>query len=392
MAKPTAEEKIPAGRVPALLFTVIDGVARRALGASDATGEALAREVRALSELYTQRRAEIGEEDRTRLVAARLRFFMPRDLPKVALPLFELQRAGLLPRDRSWRVLDLGAGLGTTSVGVARFARAVDLADELSVTAVDLWAEGLAIFESLAAKLPAEDFAGLRVETRVQSLDRAAPKGPFDLILLGLSLNEWARGRSPEDAALLLARLGDVLSPEGAMVVLEPALRDEARFVQRTRDAIAKRGGALGIFAPCVSPAPCPMLANERDWCHAELGGELEGPLAEIARRAGLRRSRRTFAYLTLRCDGQSARGIAGPEARGYRVVSEVLASKGKREVFVCGDGALVRLRLMKRDRNEANADFADLMRGDLVEMERALPSESGALRLEASDPIRRSR
>jgi SAM-dependent methyltransferase len=393
MAKPTTSQKIPAGAglptpaVPSLLFHAIDQVAREELGAQDRAGEGLAEEVRALSTLYTQRREEIGEDDRTGLVAARLRFFLPRDLPKITLPLFELWRAGLLPAQRRWRVLDLGSGLGATSLGVARFARAMDAADVLELTAVDSWARGKRLLEALVQKLPREDFAEVRLTARIGAMQDAGPKGPFDLVVLGLSLNEWARGKQPRDAASLLSRLGERLAPGGSLIVIEPALRPEARFLQRTRDALS---GELRVFAPCVSGAPCPMLANERDWCHAELGGELEGGLAQIARRAGLRRSRRTFAYLTLRRDEENARDIAPPN--GYRVVSEVLSSKGKREVFVCGDGALVRLRVMNRDLGDVNEDLKNLRRGDLIGLDRALPRESGGFRLRAEDALRRSR
>jgi SAM-dependent methyltransferase len=391
MAKPTTSQKIPRVQpVPDLLFRAIDEVARETLGAHDRTGDALAEQVRALSILYTRRREEIGEDDRTDLVAARLRFFLPRDLPKITLPLHELWRAGLLPTARSWRVLDLGAGLGATSLGVARFARAVDAADTLELTAVDPWARGLRLLEAVVQALPSEDFATVRLEARVGGMDDPEPKGPFDLVLLGLSLNEWARGKTPRDAASLLSRLGSRLAPGGSLIIVEPALRAEARFLQGTRDELEARGGELRVFAPCVSTEPCPMLANERDWCHAELAGELDGRLAEVARRAGLRRSRRTFAYLTVRRDGESARSLARPH--GYRVVSEVLPSKGKREVFVCGDGALVRLRLVNRELNEKNEDLEGLRRGDLVELDHPIPRESGAVRLRADDALRRSR
>src|SRR5580704_397844 len=52
--------------------------------------------------------------------SARLGFSFARDVPKGAAAVRELVATGALPLDRTLRVLDLGAGLGATTWGLAR--------------------------------------------------------------------------------------------------------------------------------------------------------------------------------------------------------------------------------------------------------------------------------
>ena len=55
------------------------------------------------------------------------------------------------------------------------------------------------------------------------------------------------------------------------------------------------------------------------------------------------------------------------------RIVSDALSSKGKVERWLCDqDGRLTRLRLLDKDRTEANELFADGDRGTLVRIEGA--------------------
>ena len=172
-------------------LTTIDGVARRVLGPFDRTGEPLVHEIRQLSERYTRRGGAIRDAAVER--AARLRFFVPRDLPKVMGPLAELADGQALPKSQRWRVLDLGAGLGTTSLGAAAFAAKLSSPPEgLDVIAVEREA---ALLDGMRALADAATRDGLIVPMtlRAQSLDLTRgelPSGTFDLILLGLSLNE----------------------------------------------------------------------------------------------------------------------------------------------------------------------------------------------------------
>lgn len=362
------------------LLPIIDEVARKQLRGTDATGPALAEQVARLSTLYTRSRDDIGGDDASSaLLAARLRFFLPRDLPKVMAPLAGLLAEGALPSSRRPRVLDLGAGLGATCLGAARFGAVTGAFDGLEVIAVDPFEAGLRLLSALAARAEEGGLVPTEVNPVTRDMGRWLPGGYFDLIFFGLSLNEWSRNKSAEEAADLVERAANRLTDDGAIIILEPALKREARFLQATRDVLAKRG-KVDVFAPCMNQAPCPMLPSERDWCHASIEGELAPPLAEIARAAGLRRSRLTYAYLTLRL-AKAAGTKARPDSR-YRVVSDPRPSKGKVELFVCGGGEVVRLMRLKRQAGPANAAIDEARRGDLLTVEGPRDTDRGRLRL----------
>src|SRR5579863_3334869 len=99
--------------------------------------------------------------------AARLGFSFPRDAPKGAAAVRELVACGALPRDRPLRVLDLGAGLGATTWGLARALAAAGCRQALEATWVDSDAEALDLGTSiLRAKGGREGAISLQVRTR----------------------------------------------------------------------------------------------------------------------------------------------------------------------------------------------------------------------------------
>ncbi|MBC7174020.1 MAG: class I SAM-dependent methyltransferase, partial [Polyangiaceae bacterium] len=178
--------------------------------------EAFSRAVAETSRIYTRSRDDIERFASSRwALAARLGFFLPRDLLKVWGPLAALSRADALPKRAEWRVLDLGAGLGATALGAAHFAATSGAAERLSVTAVDRDAEALAELSRLARDAASLGLVPVEAETRTSDLFSPASwrGGPFDLVLVGLALNET---HDEEGAAALLRALSKTLAPGGA--------------------------------------------------------------------------------------------------------------------------------------------------------------------------------
>ena len=374
--------------VPERLIAAIDATAREVLGSADREGQALAREVARVSEVYTRRREEIATAATgPGALAARLRFFLPRDLPKVIAPLEELRRAGALPARRTWRVLDLGAGLGTTTLGAALFATTHDVAGELEVLAIDHDAQALRILRALAARTEEAGLARVTVETRTADVRSVEAGGPYDLILLGLVVNELGAGAA--ERAAMLRQLAGTLSEDGSIIVIEPALRETSRALHAVRDAIVAAGAPPNVFAPCLRGGGCPMLENERDWCHEDIHVALPAQLAEVARAAGLRFERLTYSYLTLRRDGRTLRDAVAPGsgAEPWRVVSGPMPSKGKLELFACGAPGRVRLVRLDRHKSEENARLDRADRGDVLRI-RGAADERKRLRIDRDTPV----
>lgn len=354
-------------------------LSRSRLGLAHLAGSRLSHAVTDISHTYTRERSAMGDLQGDDAVhSARLQFFLPRDLLKLHGPLAELASIGALPSARAglWRVLDLGAGLGSSSLGVARFAALRGSAERLHVTALDSDAEALWLFNELAQDLQTLPGVPTIVQTREHDFTKSAlPSsvgGPFELIVLGLVLNELATALSPSELAARMVAYAELLTDDGCVIIVEPALRETSRALHRVRDVLAARDAAPYVFAPCLHNAACPMLTRERDFCHERIMCELPSTLAQLAASAGLRERDLTYSYLTLHRQRRSLRELAGPNAWPFRVVSGQLATKGKREIWLCGPSGAPRAQRLDRHRSPHNEAFEAAERGSIATLDDA--------------------
>jgi len=237
--------------------------------------------------------------------------------------------------------------------------------------------------------------AGLAIELRTSCAAfgptrpaRLTP--PYELILLGFVLNELgdASVDTLRSRHAWLSRLCELLTPDGALVVLEPALREQSRSLQELRSLFAAGGGPPYVFAPCLHRAGCPLLERERDWCHEQLPLALPARAAQLARAAGLRTAQLSYSYLTLHAADRSLAELA-PGVAAYRVVSAPLRSKGKLELLVCGQHPTRRLQRLDRHASEANAAFDALQRGSVVQLLTDASAEAALVRVDARTGVR---
>lgn len=341
----------------------------------------LAPKVEELSRAYN---AGIAEGARTKLpLEARIAFSFPRDVPKGAAAVRELiaSRALLLPTNRPLRVVDLGAGLGAMTWGLVRALEASGATGRVEALLVDEDEEVLASAQGIARAAHAvfgDRPIELAVTTRAERLASATTRHagePVDVAIIGQLLSE-IDPRSPSaerietHASLLAHVLRTMVAEDGALVVIEPALRERTRHLHSVRDRLLELGEGVTVFAPCLHAARCPALAIETEWCHEDLPVDLPPWVVPLARAAGLRWQGLTFSYLVLRKDGRLAlpRRPPGDDFR-FRAVSDLLRSKGKTEVFACAeDGSRPRVRRLERDAgSEQGIQFHDIRRGDIV-------------------------
>jgi hypothetical protein len=231
---------------------------------------------------------------------------------------------GLVPFPQVRRALDLGAGTGAAGEAIrARFGG-------VEVVAVDrVGGPGIIVGDLSRPGRP------------------AGVEGRFDLIVAAHLLNELAPRLSVAERALLVTGwVDELMSAEGACVLVEPALRETGRALLEIRDRLVARG--LFVAAPCFWQGPCPALARERDWCHDAAPPAAEG------------RSRVDFSYLVLR-----RTGTAETDPGLFRVVSDRLEEKGKLRLFGCGPAGRHPLVRLTRERSDANAALDRLERGE---------------------------
>lgn len=338
--------------VPLELEDALYAATRAAIGDAALATPALARAIVDRSARYTSDRARLARPaDRTGDLAARAVFFSVTDALKIAIPLAELANRDALPVARPVRIVDLGAGCGAMTLG------ALTVLDDIEVTAIDRDPDALAIARTAIADFAARRGARARIATTVDDVTRAAIP-PCDLVVMGTVLNELDEDRACALVDRALAAIGD----DGAVIVVEPALRDTSRALHRVRDTILARGGH--VFAPCTRrAAPCPALADPDDWCHEDRPLALPPRTAELARLTHLRDSGMKLSYLTLRRRPRAL--VDDPDA--WRIVSAARVAKGKHEVFGCSDRGRMPLRLLKRHRTPDNRELERVERGDVV-------------------------
>jgi ribosomal protein RSM22 (predicted rRNA methylase) len=318
---------------------------------------------------------------------ARIAFSFARDVPKGAAAVRELVVAGALtlPSDRPLRIVDLGAGLGAMTWGIARaLATTGTSSPPIDALLVDEDADALAAAEAIAreaAARPGPHAPVLTLATRKERIAAGMKLPDADLVVLGQVLSELDVAMEPaarvaKHAALVADLLERVVAPGGALVVVEPALKGRTRHLHAVRDVLAE--GGTTVFAPCLHAKPCPVLAAEGDWCHEDLPVDLPPWLVPLARAAGLRWQGLTFSYLVLRRDERRLVGeldqAPGPARLHLRVISELLRTKGKAEIFACtANGERLRTRRLDRDARAegagaaATAAWSQLGRGDVV-------------------------
>jgi ribosomal protein RSM22 (predicted rRNA methylase) len=303
-------------------------------------------------------------------------FFTIADAIKVAVPVRELAARNALPAARPIRVIDLGAGCGAMSLGLV-----VSTQLPLAITAIDRDAAALGIAAASVRDLATRRKTATTIATRVDDATRAR-LADADIVVMGTLLNEL-----DESARLaMVERALGALSPDGAVIIIEPALRETSRALHTVRDAILARG-AVHVFAPCTRHAvPCPALADPTDWCHEDRAVTLPPRTAELARLTHLRDGGLKFSYLVLRLD---AKALA-EEPDAWRIVGEPRAQKGKVEVLGCSDAGRVPLRLLRRNRTAANRELERADRGDVMVVD-AAPGEERVEIEETTTVTRRS-
>jgi ribosomal protein RSM22 (predicted rRNA methylase) len=335
----------------------------------------LASDVVRLSRLLTSERdalpaAYLKDE---RLRNAYLAYFLPSNLSKIHKPLQELS---LHPRHllekETLRILDIGAGPGTASIGILDFFSQQERRPRLDFLAVDQVAGNLKAAEELFISTPhrkALDASLKTVQADIGGMVHLL-HGHFDMIVLSNILNElFAHDEAGNEkrAAIVSSILRRFLADDGSCIIIEPALRQTSRDMLVVRNTLVTQG--LHVYSPCVHAGKCPALENPRDWCHEDIPWEATPLVREIDRLTGLHKDSLKFSYLVLRKDSFSLSDVRGADT--YRVVSEPLVSKGKVEFYICGAGGRKLIIRLDRDATSLNKDYEKLRRGSLVTFER---------------------
>ena len=337
----------------------------------------LAADVVRLSRLLTRERdglpaAYLKDEGLRKAYRA---YFLPANLSKIHRPLRDL---GLHPQNlfsrKKLRVLDIGAGPGTASLGMLDFFSGQEHGPALEFLIVDQVMENLQEAEELfrVRRSTHSREASMRtIHADIAGMERTV-QGHFDVVILSNVLNEvfaHDEARTLKRVTLLQRILEKFLADNGSCIIIEPALRETSRELLLVRDGMLDLG--LHVYSPCFGRGKCPALVNPKDWCHEDIPWGPPALVQEIDKLIGLRKDSLKFTYLVLRKDGLSLADVCGPDA--FRVVSEPLVSKGKVEFYLCRAGERKLVIRQDKDATPGNRVLTDMKRGAVVRFEKLM-------------------
>ena len=186
----------------------------------------IARLSRAFTTEQAHRRPDYMADPRMR--RAYLAFFVPQYAAKVAQILERYADEGLLKLPQRPRVLDVGAGPLTGTMGAALYAGELGPS-----TAIDLARAALEAGAQLARSIGVEDVT-LVEASLVGPLARVVAATPVDLVIVAHVLNELGDPRrAVAQRAQLLTHLVQQLAPGGRLLVVEPGTRVHGRAQSR---------------------------------------------------------------------------------------------------------------------------------------------------------------
>ena len=219
------------------------------------------------------------------------------------------------------RILDIGAGPGTVSVGVARVLSCLDgmTAEITALERFDTHIEAyLAIVPGFLKNAGDKVTAG---KPLAKDITREIPEGEFDIIVCSNVINELT-SLDQEKKAELVMNLSKHLASDGNLVLIEPADLTNATMLRDLSRDVKKRG--LTIYAPCndlrgvyCTVSPCWTFQSYEDIRPTNLmfalGGEEE--------KYRFVNTDVKFSYAILRTDGHRKCGYKIPgEAKRARL------------------------------------------------------------------------
>ncbi|MCE7966452.1 MAG: methyltransferase domain-containing protein [Nitrospira sp.] len=340
----------------------------------------IAEAVSRLSLMFTREGLREGPPylDDPTLRAGYLTYFLPVNLAKVQLLLNESAPVlGVGGNERPFRVLDVGCGPGTGLLGILDWVRRHEAGgtQAFEATGVDCSSKALRLCGQLLRNYRAGEgvTAAPILHLYECNIEKGLPRDllegnsrrPYDLIVVQNLLSEiyCDRPDAQERRAQLVGNLLTLLSPEGTLMIIEPALRTVSRSLHGVRDTLLSQGQAT-LYSPCLHARSCPALGKDDDWCHEERPWIRPIWIQQMDRVVGFIKDALKFSYLILRKDGKTLVPWS-PEL--HRVVSELRVMKGERRVWWCDEGGRVEIGRLDRERSSSNAPFDEWHRGAIV-------------------------
>ena len=182
-----------------------------------------------------------------------------------------------------------------------------------------------------------------------------------DLVIMANALNEVmdrSEGELLENAEALAEHLRSMMTPNGALLVVEPGVRPSAHLIAALRRGLLHRG--LNPLSPCPHTGPCPMSGRGYTaWCHFNFEADsAPGWLKKLSEDARLTKDNVSLSFLHFSARGRKleapegtsfVRAVSGP----FELPVNELASEGRVDrrfgQYACSDRGLTLLSVPRK-------------------------------------------
>lgn len=239
----------------------------------------------------------------------------------------------------SFRVLDIGAGPGSCTIGFLLYLKYQGIKiKNLKILAVDYSVKALKDFKEIIGYF-ISDQDNVELKTVKKDLRKGLdfkPNDSFDLALVGNVLNE-----------LLIKPVNIKLDTWDSLLIIEPAKGQNFIGLSKIRDIILKTNETFSVVSPCSHNFDCP-LAETKDWCFRVIPFSLPPQINELDRIVKLDHKNLNFCYLFVRKEPKVNKIF-------YNVVG---TGKIRHKVYsfkLCGQGKIINLKLRKSEVSDKN-------------------------------------
>ncbi len=362
-----------------------------------------------LSDLFTSERSTLAANylNDKKLRAGYLLYFLPLNFCKVQSVLKKLPLAFF--HQSKIRILDMGCGPGTFTLALMDAVFSLHAKDPKACHHIEILSldqnyhalkDAQALHEEMLKHYRKKNpnvkmtFISRTFDLRRGKPDTLLKNDQYDLIVAANFFNEWVSAKAEEKGKFLEKIYDRHLSKEGYLILMEPALQRSTRELMLLRDQIISKK-SLKVFAPCLHQNSCPMLqASGRDWCHFYISWKEPDFMLKLDKLTKNKNDFLKCSYMIFTSKDRSELTQIPTKHdphRIYRAISNLMKTRGKAELVICGPAGRWHLTRLDKEKSESNRALDQIQRGDFLWVEklgaRSFQAE-GELRIEKADAI----
>ena len=267
------------------------------------------------------------------------------------------------------RILDIGSGTGASGLSVLYMIKKLGIHNPVFMESWDYSGKSLTFLKNIHKELNYlwTDSKLHTQRTDLRYLPALRSKQKFDLILLGYSLNEIIESKQITETTNWLEGVTNLLSPNGYLIITEPAEKETCNNLQNIASLISKGSKNCFIHAPYFNGLDCPLKDKETHYYSHEVRKNHFSNIQEkINRPLNLEINLVKFGMLIL---SKLKPNNIPMDARTCRIVSPINKKKGTVGfIGIASDGSEYRYEIQRRSlKPDQTKILTKLERGDVL-------------------------